>query len=139
MQTYAKLMEGQLVTTCAAGDDQELIEQIKADGFKIYDEDAGKPEIGEFQALSPVYRETEDTIYLYWEISDNNPDKIKEEIARLEQKLTATDYRVVKSYEYSLAGEEIPYDISNLHSERQRLRDRISELEQLLPKENPGF
>lgn len=138
MQTYAKLINGQLVTTCAAGDDEEVIRQILNDGFKLYDENAGKPEIGQFQAISPVYRETDDTIYLYWEIIDNSPDKIKEEISALQEELNSTDYRIIKSYEYSLAGQELPYDLEQLHQDRQKLRDRIGELEQLLPKESPG-
>lgn len=138
MQTYAKFIDGQLVTTCAAGDDQEVVLQILNDGFKLYDENSEKPEIGQFQAISPVYRETEDTIYLYWEVIDHNPEKIKAEISILQEELNSTDYRIIKSYEYSLAGQEIPYDLDRLHKDRQRLRDRIGELEQLLPKESPG-
>lgn len=134
-KTYAKLVDGQLITTCVAEDDMELAGEIKADGFKLYDEDAGKPEVGEYQTLSPVYRETEDSLILYWEIVDNDPAKIREEIDRLEEQLSATDYKIIKSYEYTLAGEEPPYDIAALHAERESLRMRIRELEQMLAPE----
>ena len=36
---------------------------------------------------------------------------------------------IIKSMEYSLVGIEPPYDITELHEQRQMLRDRINELE----------
>lgn len=131
-KTYARLVDGRLVTTCAPDDDPNLIEQIKADGFKLYDEDAGKPEVGPLQSLNRVYLEEKDKISLYFEIVDNDPEKIKEEIVRLEAEIAASDYKVVKSYEYTLIGQKVPYDAVALHSQRQALRDRIGGLESLL-------
>ena len=52
-----------------------------------------------------------------------------EKIADLKRQLTATDYKVIKAYEYSLVGLEAPYDIVALHNERQALRDAINKLE----------
>ena len=54
---------------------------------------------------------------------------IKIEIARLKGELAATDYKIIKCSEYSLNGQELPYDIAELHAERQALRDKINELE----------
>lgn len=51
------------------------------------------------------------------------------EIDYLKEKLTDTDYKIIKSYEYQLAQLELPYDITELHSERQAIRDRINQLE----------
>lgn len=42
------------------------------------------------------------------------------------------DWKVCKSYEYQLVGEEIPYDVNELHAQRQALRDRIKEIEEEL-------
>lgn len=53
----------------------------------------------------------------------------KEEIAALKEELAATDYKIIKCSEYSLAGQVLPYDIAELHARRQALRDRINELE----------
>lgn len=36
------------------------------------------------------------------------------------------DWKVAKCQEYSLAGIELPYDIAELHSRRQAVRDRIN-------------
>lgn len=59
---------------------------------------------------------------------------IREEIARLKSELSATDYKIIKCSECSLAGVELPYDVAELHAERQAIRDRINELEELLPQ-----
>jgi hypothetical protein len=39
------------------------------------------------------------------------------------------DYKIIKCSEYQLAGKELPYDITELHAERQALRDEINKLE----------
>lgn len=53
----------------------------------------------------------------------------RKEIQRLKNELTASDYKVIKCYEASLAGKELPYDIAALHIERQQVRDRINQIE----------
>ena len=58
-----------------------------------------------------------------------NPNYSKQEVARLKAELSATDYQITKCYEASLCGEELPYDIQELHAERQAMRDRINELQ----------
>ena len=57
---------------------------------------------------------------------------IQAEIDELKAQLSATDYKIIKCSECSLAGVELPYDIAALHADRQALRDRINELEELL-------
>jgi predicted nucleic acid-binding Zn-ribbon protein len=128
---YAKLVDGQPVTTCIPDDDPDTLAMILADGFKPYDDSAEPPVVGEFQAAVAVYREEGDRILLRWETAEHSPEKIAAEIARLQSELAATDYRVVKSYEFTLAGEKPPYDPAALHSERQALRNQITELEDL--------
>ena len=46
----------------------------------------------------------------------------------LKKQLESTDYKIIKCYEYQLAGLELPYDVAELHQERQLLRDLINEL-----------
>ena len=55
----------------------------------------------------------------------------KEEIIKLQEELDNTDYKIIKCSEYQLAGLEIPYNIAELHANRQRLRDKINELQEL--------
>ncbi len=126
---YAKLVDGQLVTTCVPDDDPDMEAMILADGFKPYDDSADPPVVEEFQMAVPAYREDTERISLRWEIVEHSPEKIAAEIARLQSELAATDYQVIKSYEYTLAKQKQPYDITGLHAERQVIRDRIAELE----------
>ncbi len=53
----------------------------------------------------------------------------KEHIAELKEQLDSTDYKIIKCSECSLAGAELPYDIAELHAQRQAIRDEINELE----------
>lgn len=53
----------------------------------------------------------------------------REEIKQLQDELTATDYKVIKCYEASLAGEELPYDFPTLRAERQAMRQQINQIE----------
>ncbi len=131
---YAKLVDGQTVTTCADEEDTDLISQLLADGFKSYDDSAEPPTVGELQTAVADYHENTNRITLRWKIVKNSPEKIAAEITRLQSELAATDYQVIKSYEYTLAKQKQPYDITGLHAERQAIRDRIGELEGLLAK-----
>lgn len=64
------------------------------------------------------------------EIPAPTPEEIKEQqIAELKAQLDATDYKIIKCSECSLAGVELPYDIVALHAQRQAIRDEINELE----------
>ena len=66
----------------------------------------------------------------YGEITvEEIPDSPEEQIAKLKEKLSSTDYKILKCSEAQMAGGELPYDIVALHAERQALRDRINELE----------
>ena len=56
------------------------------------------------------------------------PKSVK--IRKLKEQLAATDYKVIKCAECQLLGEELPYDIIQLHAERQAIRDEINRLEQ---------
>lgn len=47
----------------------------------------------------------------------------------LQDKLSATDYKVIKCYEYFLAGLELPYNVEELHTEREAIREQIREVE----------
>ena len=47
----------------------------------------------------------------------------------LKSLLAVEDYKIIKCYEYYLAGKPEPYDIEELHTTRQAMRDEINELE----------
>ena len=51
------------------------------------------------------------------------------EIERLKSELQESDYKVIKCAEAMAVGAEMPYNMTELHNERQALRDKINELE----------
>lgn len=63
-------------------------------------------------------------------IKQNQQKEKQQQIKKLEAQIAATDYQVIKCYEYSLAGLELPYDIQELHSSREAIREQIRELEE---------
>lgn len=69
--------------------------------------------------------------YLNIAMEKERKETANEEISKLQEELNNTDYKIIKCSEYQLAGLEIPYNIADLHANRQRLRDKINELQEL--------
>lgn len=47
-----------------------------------------------------------------------------------QNQLAETDYQIIKCYEYSMVGLELPYDIEELHATREYLREEIRKIEE---------
>ena len=62
----------------------------------------------------------------------NREKSTAEKIADLKKQLAATDYKVIKCAECQLLGQELPYNMEEIHTERQKIRDEINELESAL-------
>lgn len=58
--------------------------------------------------------------------------KVRCVIEGLKAQLTDDDYKIIKCYEASLLGNELPYDIVSLHRIRDEIRANINEMEKLL-------
>ena len=61
-------------------------------------------------------------------------ERIESEIRTLQSKLDAPtsdigDWKIIKCYEASLEGHELPYDITELMEARQAVRDEINALQ----------
>ena len=54
------------------------------------------------------------------------------ELERLKSELKESDYKVIKCAEAICLNAEMPYNMTELHNERQALRDKINKLEQQL-------
>jgi ornithine carbamoyltransferase len=81
-------------------------EMILADGWVEY--------------TTPVYEPTEEEIA--------NREKAFE-IRNAKAELANSDYKIIKCMEAYLCGEELPYNITELHAERNTKRNKINELE----------
>ena len=51
------------------------------------------------------------------------------DIESLKSELQESDYKVIKCAEAICLNAELPYNMTELHNERQALRDKINELE----------
>lgn len=58
--------------------------------------------------------------------------ELEQEVRNLQCDLTASDYKVIKCYEAQLVGEPLPYDKNVIHTDRQAIRDRINELQEII-------
>lgn len=54
---------------------------------------------------------------------------LKRKMEELKQSLTDSDYKIIKCYEATIAGEPLPYDFNALRTERQEARNQINDLE----------
>lgn len=61
-------------------------------------------------------------------------DKLNK-IERLKDELYANDYKVIKNYELSALDMPLEYDSQALHTERQAIRDKINQIEQMTDEE----
>ena len=59
-------------------------------------------------------------------------EQLEQEIISLEWALKATDYEIIKCYEYEKCDIKAPYDMDSVHKERQAKRDRINEIQKIL-------
>ena len=59
----------------------------------------------------------------------DNDGLLLSEIERLKSELQESDYKVIKCAEAMAVGAEMPYNMTELHKERQALRDKINKLE----------
>lgn len=83
----------------------------------------------EIQGYTNTYYYTDEQIVLKRIVE---PEYVRQLIDTLEKELSKTDYKVIKAYEASLIGEQVPYDFNQVHADRQAIRDKINSLEELL-------
>lgn len=102
------------------------------DGYLPYKSAGEQPEISGFQELNITYEMVDNEIVQVFTILDNDKGKVSKEIDRLKNILSAGDYKITKCYEANLLGEQLPYDITALHNQRQAIRDQINKLELLI-------
>lgn len=66
----------------------------------------------------------------YQEILNAEAEEEKQaKIKELQSELNESDYKIIKCNEYKLAGLELPYNIEELHKQRQAIRDKINQLQ----------
>lgn len=126
--------DGILDLRCCNPNEVKRFKMLKEEGFLEF-VPSEIPPVDLYSMAKDSYTILDGKIYQKWVISPNNKIIINE-ISALKSKLSATDYQVTKCMEAQLIGNPLPYDIEVLHSERQKIRDRINELEILINANN---
>ena len=104
--------------------------ELRESGFLDF-VNSEQPQVESGQIAVDSFKIIDGKVVQFWEIK-TDPEAIKTQINELKQQLSESDYRVTKCYECSLVGETLPYDIQELHTEMQAIRDEINRLEALL-------
>lgn len=112
---------------------KEHFDKLVEDGYKefIFSE---KPEANEGETAALYFDEIDNKIYQRWAIEVDASYYLKQ-IDECKSKLSASDYKIIKSYEAQLVGDALPYNITELREQRQSLRDEIHEFEKRIKSE----
>ncbi|MBR5276868.1 MAG: hypothetical protein IKU35_07010 [Bacteroidaceae bacterium] len=112
---------------------EQQFEPLRKDGWKmveLFDESQMQNE-QEFYSTTAIPIDNGETIgFAYQKSLDKR--LVQREIERLKSYLSDTDYKVVKCYEATMMKKTLPYDLNEICSERQIVRDRINELEAMI-------
>lgn len=110
------------VTIYQSHEDNEKYYKLSNDG-SVYVEPEPIPESESYVPIPEEIAEQE---------RQNQIQELNSQISILKTHLNSSDYKIIKSYEYTLANKEIEYDIEALHEERQEIRNQINTLEEEL-------
>lgn len=126
MTEYGTIRDGVLRTAFI-----DETEEVQEGWFPVdeIDEERTRAEEGFFVRVSPFVNDGRIS-FNYEVVVDTQA--VRRMIEEQKALLSASDYKVMKCYEASIAGEEMPYDIDALHAERNRMRERVNELEKTL-------
>ena len=140
-ETYIEMVETEQEVVVPAVTHEEIIPaEYDEDGNIIKEGEAvvvvDEPEHTEIEIVEEPQEKTRIVVvtvrrFEIQEVPAPSEEQIKQQrITELKAQLNNTDYKIIKCSECSLAGVELPYDIAELHAQRQTLRDEINELEQ---------
>lgn len=121
---------GYLREVSVDGMKQERLQEYVNAGWKPVDEldnERLKSEDGYIVVVKPY--DAGDRISFEYEVKVDIKAR-RDEISVLKAKLSGSDYKIIKCYESSLLGDDAPYNLAELHQERQSIRDRINVLEE---------
>lgn len=117
--------DGQLIVRQAKPEEEGVWKPIEE--LDLNRMESGDPD---YIIMPTLYDDGDMIRYQYNKVFDTQ--RILSRINQLKETLESTDYKVIKCYEASLVGDELPYDINELHAERQAQRDKINELQKKL-------
>ena len=130
MELAKILSDGTVDLRCCTSKESDRYKKLLQDGFLEFVSEK-PPQIKTGQIATNTFSVVEGKVIQKWAVKENSVTII-DEIESLKRELLETDYMVIKCYESSLIGEELPYDISSLHASRQKIRDQINFLQKTI-------
>lgn len=113
----------------------ELLKKLDDEFMEFIPQHQHNLELGEFDEAETYISVVGNKIYQKWRKVEKNSGLIQEKIQLLKLELGSTDYKIIKAYEAKLSMSDAPYtqnELDKIIAERQALRDRINELEEML-------
>ncbi len=136
---YGKVSELGEIETMLVDPSNEIHLKIAAKyGFLPLENEGDEASVSEdecedLESVELRYRTEGDRVVRYRERVSNSPKMVKRRIKQLTAQLASSDYKIIKCHEQSMVGDDIEYDIEELHQEREQIREQIRELEGLTP------
>ena len=101
----------------------EKIAEYKKNGYGEF-VPGKQPEVEPGFVAADSFKTKKGKVVQSWEVK-RDPTYTKKQIDELKTQLAATDYKVIKCMEATLIGEQLPYDLTVVHTQRQAIRDRL--------------
>ncbi len=110
-------------------------ENLEADYLEFQADDFRSLELGEYDEIETYVEVKDNIVHQRFKIVKNTVRKLNAAIESLKERLSSTDYIIIKSYEAKVMMQDAPYSdefMTKTTEERQKIRDEINRLEELL-------
>lgn len=110
-------------------------ENLEADYLEFQADDFRSLELGEYDEMETYVEVKDNIVHQRFKIVKNTVRKLNAAIESLKERLSSTDYIIIKSYEAKVMMQDAPYSdefMTKTTEERQKIRDEINRLEELL-------
>ena len=110
-------------------------ENLETDYLEFQADDFRSLELGEYDEMETYVEVKDNIVHQRFKIVKNTVRKLNAAIESLKERLSSTDYIIIKSYEAKVMMQDAPYSdefMTKTTEERQKIRDEINRLEELL-------
>lgn len=114
---------------------KEFRKSLERDYLEFRAEDHHNLDLGQYDEIESYIEVKDNVVYQRFKVVKNTKRKINEAILNLKQKISNTDYIIIKAYEAKVMMQDAPYSdefMTKTSEERQKIRDEINRLEELL-------
>lgn len=110
-------------------------ENLETDYLEFQADDFRSLELGEYDEMETYVEVKDNIVHQRFKIVKNTTRKLNAAIESLKERLSSTDYIIIKAYEAKVMMQDAPYSdefMTKTTEERQKIRDEINRLEELL-------